>query len=144
MIAAVDTNILIYAHRAECAEHRKARRLLSRLAEADIPWALAWPCVYEFLRVVTHPKVFHPVTSLAVAWQNIYALLQSPSLLTLTETERHAPILAGILADTAISGNILHDAHIVALMIEHGVREIYTADADFGRFSGIKATNPFK
>lgn len=144
MIVAVDTNILIYAHRAECTEHRRARRLLAGLAETDIPWALAWPCVYEFLRVVTHPKVFHPVTPLGVAWQNIEALLQSPSLLMLTETERHAPILAGLLAETPISGNILHDAHIVALMIEHGVREIYTADADFGRFEGIKAVNPFK
>lgn len=144
MIVAVDTNILVYAHRAECPEHRKARRLVTGLAEADIPWALAWPCVYEFLRVVTHPKVFHPATPLQMAWKNISALLQSPSLMMLTETERHAPILAGVLADAAISGNLLHDAHIVALMIEHGVREIYTADADFGRFSGIKAINPLK
>ena len=144
MIAAVDTNILIYAHREETEQHPVARKLISDYAEGNSPWALAWPCLYEFLRIVTHAKVFHPPTPISLAWEVVTSLLDSPSLLLLTETERHRHVLADLLSSVKPEGNVLHDAHIAALLLEHGVREILTADDDFRRFPGLKVTNPFR
>lgn len=144
MIVAVDTNILIYAHREETEQHLVARKLISDYAEGNSPWALAWPCLYEFLRVVTHVKVFHPPTPIPLAWEIVTSLLDSPSLLLLTETERHRHVLADLLSSVKPAGNILHDVHIAALLLEHGVSEILTADEDFRRFPGLKTTNPFR
>ena len=141
---AVDTNILVYAHRAETPEHRKAVETLRALATGAEPWVLPWPCVYEFLRVVTHPRVFHPPTPLADAWRAVKVLLDSPSLMLIAEGERHPKILAELLRSSAPVGNMVHDAHIAALAIEHGVHELLTADDAFRRFAGIKVVNPFR
>lgn len=144
MIVALDTNILVYAHREGTPHHQAARLLVARYAEGDAPWALTWSCVYEFLRVVTHRKVFHPPTAAAVAWEDIANVLQSPSLMLLTETERHRFILDDLLKQADVQGNLWHDAHIAALLLEHGIREILTTDADFRRFPGLTVTNPFR
>ncbi|MBI4208074.1 MAG: PIN domain-containing protein, partial [Deltaproteobacteria bacterium] len=138
MITAIDTNILIYAHREEAPHHQKAKRILTQFAEGNDPWVLPWPCIYEFLRVVTHPKVFHPPTPTEIAWAAIENLLQSPMILLLSEAERHPHILSDLVKATSIKGNILHDAHIAALLIENGILQILTADEDFNRFSGLK------
>ncbi|MBI4236940.1 MAG: PIN domain-containing protein [Deltaproteobacteria bacterium] len=144
MTVAFDTNILVYARREETAHHRQAKRLLARYAEGDAPWALPWPCVYEFLRVVTHPKVFHPPTPMSSALADIKHLLLAPSLMVLTETDRHFGVLDSLALAVNVQGNIVHDAHIAALLLEHGVDEILTADDDFRRFPRLKVTNPFR
>jgi toxin-antitoxin system PIN domain toxin len=144
VITAIDTNILIYAHREEAPYHVEAKKIVYQLAEGSDPWALAWPCIYEFLRVVTHPKVFHPPTSTEVAWTSMENLLQSPMLLLLSETERHSYILSDLLKSTSVKGNLIHDAHIAALLIENGIPEIMTLDGDFHRFPSLKVTNPFR
>ena len=141
---AVDTNILVYAHRQEPREHVIAERLLREIATAGPPWALPWPCIYEFLRVVTHPQIFHPASPLEMAWEAAGNLLDSPSVVVLCEGERHRAVVRDLLRDTPVAGNLMHDAHIAALMIEHGVDEILTADEDFRRFRKIKVTNPFR
>jgi uncharacterized protein len=141
---AVDTNILVYARRQEPREHGVARKLLDELCQSEEPWALPWPCVYEFLRVVTHPRLFRPPTPIEGALEAVEALLSSPSLAVLSEGERHPAILRRLLAETDVSGNLVYDAHIAALLIEHGVDEIITADDDFRRFTKLKVTNPFR
>jgi uncharacterized protein len=141
---AVDTNILVYARRQEPPEHPVARRLLGQLSTGADPWVLPWPCIYEFLRVVTHPRVFHPPTPIQAAWEAIEALLDSPSIMVISEGPRHRAILADLLQGAPVTGNLLHDAHIAALLIEHGVGEILTADDDFRRFRKLKVTNPFR
>ena len=141
---AVDTNVLVYAEIISSAHHQVARARLRELSEAASPWALPWPCVYEFLRVVTHPRVYHPPVPLDVARSDLSAILASPSLILLSETARHADILQAVLAESEVTGNLVHDAHIAALCIEHGVSEILTGDPDFERFHGIKVTNPFR
>jgi toxin-antitoxin system PIN domain toxin len=143
MIRAVDTNVLVYAHREETPQHPVARSVLIGLAGGGEPWALPWPCVYEFLRVVTHPRVVHPVSPVAVAWRFIRALLGSPSVLVLAPSERHQAVLESVLAESGVQGNLVHDANIVALCLEHGVGELVTHDRDFTRFAGLNVRNPF-
>lgn len=140
---AIDTNILVYARRAEAPHHREARRLLTALAEGDDPWALPWPCVYEYLRVVTHPRVFDPPTPLEDALEDLESLLRSPSLSILGEGPAHVDRLLDTVSSGGATGNLVHDAHIAALVLEHGARELWTTDRDFRRFSGLVVRDPF-
>lgn len=140
---AIDTNILVYSEVASGPRHHAARELLRTLAESSMPWAIPWPCIYEFLRVVTHPRVFHPPVPLEIALADLKNILSSPSLVLLAETDRHAALLDQTLRQAGASGNLIHDAQVVALCIEHGVSELLTADRDFSRFTGIQITNPF-
>src|SRR2546425_763975 len=139
---AIDTNILIYAEITSSDHHEQDRDLLTRLAEGAAPWAVPWPCVYEFLRVVTHPRVFHPPVPAAVALADLQSVLASPSLVLLAETERHFEVLDAVVRQSAVAGNLIHNAHIVALCLEHGFTELLTADRDFARFAGLKVINP--
>ena len=139
---ALDTNILVYAHREELPHFERARELLERLATGSDPWAIPWPCAYEFLRVVTHPRVFTPPTPLDDALETLEILLASPSVVLLGNGPAHARHMASAVSDGRATGNMVHDAHIAALMVEHGVRELWTTDRDFTRFPGFPTRNP--
>ena len=139
---ALDTNILVYARREETPHHARAKEILKRLAEGGEPWALPWPCIYEFVRVVTHPRVFDPPTGLEMVLGDLESLFQSPSLTLLREGPRHFVFMQKLLTTGQATGNLAHDAHIAALVIEHGVSELWTADRDFTRFPGIHVRNP--
>jgi hypothetical protein len=99
--------------------------------------------VYEFLRIVTHPRVFDPPTPLDVVLEDLDSLLASPSLRLLGEGPAHRAHLRRAVQDGQASGNLAHDAHIAALVVEHGVKELYTVDRDFARFPGVRTRNPF-
>ena len=141
---ALDTNVLVAARREELAHHAQARRLLARLASGEDPWALPWPCVYEFLRVVTHRRVFRPLTPLARAVEDVVHLLAAPSLVMLGEGTAHAAHLERQVLAGEAAGNLACDAHIAALCVEHGVTELWTLDRGFARFPGLKIANPFR
>ena len=140
---AIDTNVLVYAEVVSSPHHDRSREILEELAEGELPWALPWPCVYEFLRVVTHPRVYHPPTPLEVALSDLRAILGSPCVVLLSETSRHAEVLDRVVRSAGATGNLVHDAHIAALCIEHGVSELITGDRDFARFQGLKVIDPF-
>ncbi len=140
---AIDTNVLVCAEMQTSSHHAGAYRIRKELAAGPLPWAIPWPCVYEFLRVVTHPRVFHPPLSLGTALQDLDSILSSPSLVLLSETHRHAKILDSVLRQSRATGNLIYDAHIAALCLEHGVSELLTGDRDFLRFSGLRVTDPF-
>jgi toxin-antitoxin system PIN domain toxin len=140
---ALDTNVLVQAEVVTSPFHAIARTLLSDLAEGRAPWAIPWPCIYEFLRVVTHPRIFHPPMPSASALRDLRHILASPSLVLLGETTRHADVMAAVVEASAAAGNLVHDAHIAALCIEHGVSELVTGDRDFARFPQIRTFNPF-
>jgi uncharacterized protein len=142
-VIAVDTNFLVYARRREAVHHAEAKQLLAGLSEGRRQWAIPWPCVYEFLRVVTHPRVFKPPTQLWMALEDLDQLFDSPAITLLGEGPGHRAHLRNIVAAGRATGNVAHDAHIAALLREHGVREFWTTDKDFHRFPGIAVRNPF-
>lgn len=139
---AVDTNILVYAHRADSEWHGPAAECLRILAEGRQRWALPWPCLHELYGVVTHPRIYEPPTPPAAAIDQIDAWLESPSVVLLTETGEHWSILRGLLGSGKIAGPRVHDARVAALCLEHGVSELWTRDRDFSRFPRLKTRNP--
>lgn len=139
---AVDANILVYAHRRDGQFHAQAKQLLAALAEGRAPWSIPWPCVHEFLAIVTHPRIYAPPTPVDVAVESISRLLDSPSLVLLAERGDHWQILRQLLVDARIDGARVHDARIAALCLSYGVRELWSADRDFGRFPALRVVNP--
>ncbi len=139
---AVDTNILVYASHGESPHHRAALDLLAGLAGSDRPWGLPWPCAYEYQRVVTHPRVFDPPMRLDDALDNLASLLESPSVIPMGEGPTHPTHMFRLVDEGRATGNLVHDAHIAALCVEHGVSELWTADRDFSRFPSLTIKNP--
>jgi predicted nucleic acid-binding protein len=110
-VIAVDTNILVHAHREDSPWHAAAKTRLAGLGAQR--WAIPWPCVHEFIAVVTHPRIFNPPTP-----------------------------LAEVLQGARVAGPRVHDARIAALCVQHGVTELWTMDRDFSRFPQVRVTNP--
>jgi toxin-antitoxin system PIN domain toxin len=139
---AVDTNLLVYAHREDSPWHDAAYASIAELAEGRGSWAIPWPCLHEFLAIVTHPKIYAPPTPLAAALEQAEAWLESPSLVLLSESEGYWPELRLTLQVGRVAGPQVHDARIAALCQSHGVREFWSADRDFGRFPALQVKNP--
>jgi uncharacterized protein len=136
-VIAVDSNVLVAAHRAEMEHHGAARTLLQRLTQGRAPWALPLPVVAEFLRVVTHPGA-RPPTPLGQAVSDIDALLDSPSARLLRPTERFWLTFRETATEAAAAGRLIHDAQIIALCVEHGADTIVSEDRGLRRFRGIE------
>lgn len=139
---AVDSNVLVYAHREDSSWYEHANACLVRLAEGRAPWAIPWPCIHEFLAIVTHPRIYNPPTPLEAALDQIDAWMESPSLVLLAESEHYWNQARDILKISRVVGPQVHDARVAALCRQHGVMELWTADRDFGRFSGFSVRNP--
>ncbi len=142
-VQAIDTNVLVYAEISSSPHHQTARHLVESLAEGGVAWAIPWPCLYEYLRVVTHPRVYHPPVPPERAVADLGRILESPALILLKETDRHFEVLETVVSASGAAGNLIHDAHIAALCLEHGVSELITGDRDFARFHDLRITNPF-
>ena len=140
---ALDTNILVYAVHAESPNHAGAERILRDLTEGETPWCLPWPCAYEFLRVVTHPRVFARPLPIRDALEVLEAVLDSPSIVLIGPGPNHRLHLRRTVLEGGVRGNLVHDAHLAALLVENGVTEIWSADRDFSRFPSVWARNPF-
>jgi len=139
----VDTNLLVYGADKDSPDHARCRALLEQWRSATTPWYVTWGIVYEFLRVVTHPRVLVHPFSAAQAWAFLDALFASPSLRMLTETDRHRHVAADVFSETpGISGNLVFDAHTAILMRENGIKTIYTRDTDFNRFPFVDTVDP--
>jgi toxin-antitoxin system PIN domain toxin len=131
----VDTNVLVNAAIRECAAHARARSLVDEWAGSAEPWLTTWSVVYEFLRVTTHRNIFRRPLTFGEAWSFVEALQTSLSFALLMETDRHSEVVRGLTREYPhISGNRMHDLHIAAVMREHGIAEIRTADTDFRQF----------
>lgn len=139
---AVDTNILVYAHREDSPWHAPAAERIRAAAEGRSAWAIPWPCVLEFLAIVTHPRIYQPPTPLPAAVEQVDAWLESPSVVLLAEPEGHWPRLRATLTTGRVAGPMVHDARVAAICAAHDVSELWTADRDFGRFPGLPVRNP--
>lgn len=139
---AVDTNILVYAHRADSVFHASARVCVRELAEGSAAWAIPWPCLHEFFGIVTHPRIYDPPTPSEQALDQIDAWLQAPSLVVIAETDVYWPALRRILAASSVRGPRVHDARIASLCMAHSVTELWSADRDFSRFTELRVSNP--
>jgi toxin-antitoxin system PIN domain toxin len=141
----VDTNVLVYAADADAPEHGPCRAALEGWRRGRTPWYLTWGIVYEFLRVVTHPRVLRRPFDAADALSFLNAVLASPSVSILIQTARHLEVLTEISDEVPLLvGNLYHDAHTAALMREHGIRSIVTRDTDFYRFGFLEVIDPLQ
>ena len=141
---ALDTNVLVYAHRRESQFHEQASYLVRTLAEGKPHWSIPWPCIYEFYSVVTNPRIWKTeATPPKIASAQIKAWTDSPSLLLLAETQYFFEMLLPIMNQPRIRGPIVHDARIAAVCLAHGVEELVTKDRDFQLFPELKTRDPF-
>jgi uncharacterized protein len=139
---AVDTNILVYAHRSESHFYTIAFAQMKRLAEGGTTWGIPVSCLHEFLAVVTNARVYKPASTYEQALAQVDAWLASPGANILHSGSRHWAILSDLARTARLQGGQFHDARIAAICIENGVRVLWTADRDFGRFKLLKTTNP--
>ena len=136
---AIDTNVLVYAHREEMDKHDAAQALIGHLVAGGTPWGIPVFCIGEFLRVVTNRSFFPVPTPLDVALDTIDGLLRSPSVRLLRPGESYWGIFRRVALQANVSGNLVFDAQIVAVCLEHGYRAIVSDDRDMRRFDGIEA-----
>jgi uncharacterized protein len=141
-LIAVDTNILIYAHRVDSPFNARSRPALERLAASGTPWAIPWPVVHEFLAIVTGRAFGERRTPIDIAFATITSWLRHPSCRTIGETADHLAVLAGLVRRAEQAGGAIHDARIAAICLEHGVEEFWTVDRDFSRFPDLRTRNP--
>ena len=139
---AVDTNILVYAHRADSPWHDAALVCVTELAEGTVSWGIPWPCLHEFFAIVTHPRIYAPPTPIPKAIEQLDAWLESPTLALLGESETHWPRLREVLRAGRVAGPQVHDARIAAICSQHDIHELWTADRDFQRFPKLRTRNP--
>lgn len=138
---ALDTNILVYAHRRDAPLHERAQRVVASLATDRQPWAIPWPCVHEFLAIATHPRIWRPPTDPARAVAQVRAWLEAPSCRTLGEPHDHLTRLSTLLERGLVVGPMVHDARVAAICVGHGA-ELWTSDRDFSRFPALRTRNP--
>jgi toxin-antitoxin system PIN domain toxin len=143
-VIAVETNILVYAHRRDAEFHAAASACVRELAEGRAQWAIPWPCLHEFLAIVTHPLIYDPPSTLEQACTQVGAWLGSPTIALLRETHDHWRVLESLLRASRVGGAAVHDARVAALCIGYGVAELWTLDRDFGRFPGLRTRNPLQ
>lgn len=140
---ALDTNILVYAHRPEFPFHDAAKALVKTLAEGSAPWGLVLHCLVEFAGVVTHPQRFRQASSQAQVADQIAAWRASPTAVLLADNDAVLERFLALLGAGRITGAAVHDARIAATCLAGGVTELLTCDRDYGRFPALKTRNPF-
>ena len=139
---AVDTNILVSFQRLEYSTHTRAVQVVTALAEGEDPWAIPWPCVHEFVAVVTNARIFREPTKPSDAVDVVDALLQSPMVRLWGEGPGYWDAVRAVILSGQIAGARVHDARIAAICLVHRASCLWTADRDFTRFPALKCLNP--
>lgn len=139
---AVDTNILVYAHRTDSPFHGRARTAVESLAAGARRWAVPWPCAHEFFAVVTNPRIYKTPTPAKTALAQLRALAALANLAFIAEGDDHLAQLEPLALAAKASGGVIHDARIAAICRSHGVAELWSADRDFSRFPALAVRNP--
>src|SRR5436190_18523938 len=137
----VDANLLIYARVKSFPQHEKARGWLDAQLSGNGPVALPWPSLLSFLRIVTNPRVFERPAPMVGAWRQVRSWLAADVAWVPQPTDRHEEVLGSLFAKASVQANLVPDAHLAALAIEHGLL-LCSTDGDFGRFVGLRWQNP--
>jgi uncharacterized protein len=141
-LIAVDTNLLVYAHRRDSPFHDAAAAAIRELAQSPVLWALPWPCLHEFYAITTHPRIYDPPSTADEAIGQVASWLESPSVVPLSEGSTYWSVLSSLVTSAKVTGPLVHDARIVALCLSQGIKDLWSADRDFSRFPQVKTTNP--
>jgi uncharacterized protein len=144
MSFAIDANLLLYASDRDDPLHERAVALLDEIALGPELVYLFWPTAMAYLRIATHPAIFDRPLSHADARANLDALLDLPHVRVVGEGETFRSRFAEVADDVAPTGNLVPDAHLVALMLENGVRTIWTRDRDYRKFTSIRVRDPYR
>lgn len=138
-----DVNLLIYAINEDAPDHALAKAWLAKTLSGAEPIGLAWSVLLAFIRITTRPQIFAFPLEPSEAFETVDAWLERRNVIVIHPTERHLGIVRGLLEPLGTAGNLTMDAHLAALAIEHGA-ELCSADSDFGRFQGLRWTNPLR
>ncbi len=139
----LDANLLIYAHVESFSQHAPARGWLDTQLGAGGRVALPWASLLAFLRIVTNPRVFERPEPMGDAWRQVEAWLNVDTVWTPEPTERHRDVMGALLGASVARANLVPDAHLAALSIEHGL-VLCSTDGDFARFPGLRWENPLR
>lgn len=144
MSYSVDVNILLYASDTSSPKHAEALRFLKQRASDPDLFCIAWPTLIAFLRIATHSRIFAQPLSPDDALGNVESLLSLPRVRLLSEGEGFLEIYREVTARFPVRGNLVPDAHLAALLLQHGVRRLYTVDRDFRKFDFLEVADPFE
>ncbi len=143
MTYSLDANVLLYASDRSSPRHDSAIAFLRQCADRPQLLCLTWPTVMAYLRIATHPGIFSSPLPSAEAQSGIDALLALPHVRVLSEQEGFFEIYKGVCAGAGVRGNLVPDAHVAAILLQNGVRVIYSSDRDFRRFEQLEVRDPF-
>lgn len=144
MSYSVDANVLLYASDTSSPKHAEAIRFLKQRASDPDLFCIAWSTLIAFLRIATHPRIFARPLSPDDALGNVESLLGLPRVRMLSEEEGFLDIYREVTARFPVRGNLVPDAHLAALLRQHGVRRLYTVDRDFRKFDFLEVADPFE
>lgn len=142
-MSAVGSNLRIYAHKEGSPFHTAAAELVRSLRYQRAASAIPWPCIHEFIGIVTHPGIYKPASTLSEASGFLDSVFASPQLQLLSESSGYFDRLREIATAARLKGPRIHDARIAALCLHHGVRELWSADPDFSAFSQLTVRSPW-
>lgn len=138
-----DVNVLLYASDAASPVHGVARRFLGQAAAGGDLFCLGWPTLMSYLRIATHAGIFSAPLTPAEALGNVEALATLPHVRLLAEQDGFLDVYRGVAAEFPVRGKLVPDAHLVAVLKQHGVRTLYTRDTDFRKFAFLDVRDPF-
>ena len=138
-----DVNVLLYASDSASPVYEKARAFLKQACNGRDLFCLSWPTVMSYLRVATHPGIFKAPLAPREALGNIEALVAQPRVRLLAEADGFLDVYRTVTGDFPVRGNLVPDAHLASLLQQHGVRTLYTRDADFRKFPFLDVRDPF-
>ncbi len=143
MSYSLDVNVLLYASDRSSDRHPAARRFLDSCAAGPEILCLAWPTLMSYLRIATHPRIFSAPLTPDEALGNVSALLSRPHVRTVSELDGFIEAYKHVTGATPVRGNLVPDAHIAAILLQHGVRTLYSNDRDFRKFPSLDLRDPF-
>jgi toxin-antitoxin system PIN domain toxin len=138
-----DANVLLYASDRSCERHEAARTFLDSCAAGPELLYLAWPTLMSYLRIATHPSIFAAPLSPQEAFDNVNALLSMPHIRAVSELDGFADAYEQVTAGLVVRGNLVPDAHLAAILLQHGIRTLYSGDRDFRKFPSLDVRDPF-